>query len=172
MKKTIISLIALTILVFTVSTSAMAKDKNGKNGLVILTPEEPEQMVELTLDRLNSRISPSVEYITVVTMGAVGNILMEFSASDVESKDSWYVPVNDIVLGLSVAGPKGKSYYKLPLDESSVDDPAVISVPINRSFSYLNTGTVLLNAPAVSIYQPVTLRVIIRIGDSYCGGCV
>ena len=172
MKKTIISLIALTVLVFTVSTSAMATDPYGKNGLVILTPEEPEQMVELTLDRFNSRISPSVEYITVVTMGEVGNIVMEFSPSDIESEDSWCAPVNDIVLELSVAGPKGRSNYKLPLDESLVDDPAAINIPIDRSFSYLTTRTVLLHAPEVSTYQPVTLRVIIRIGDSYCGGCV
>ena len=172
MKKTIVSLIALTVLVFTVSTSAMATDPYGKNGLVILTPEEPEQMVELTLDRRNSRLSPPVENITVVTMGAVGNILMEFSASDADSEDRWYVPVNDIVVGLSVAGPKGKSYYKLSLDESSVYDPETITVPINRSFSYLNTGTVLLQAPELSIAQPVTLRVIIRIDDSYCGGCI
>jgi hypothetical protein len=172
MKKTIFSLVALTVLVFTVSTSAMATDPYGKNGLVILTPEEPEQMIELTLDRLNNRISSPVENITVVTMGKVGNLLMEFSASGIESEDSWYAPANDIVVGFSVAGPKGKSYYKLSLDESSVYDPETITVPINRSFSYLNTGTVLLQAPELSITQPVTLRVIIRIDDSYCGGCV
>ena len=172
MKKTIISLIALAVLIFAVSTSAMAKDPYGKNGLVILTPEEPEQMVELTLDRFNGRISPPVENITVVTIGKAGNLLMEFSASGEEAEDRWYAPANDIVVGLSVAGPKGKSYYKLSLDESSVYDPETITVPINRSFSYLNTGTVLLQAPEVSIAQPVTLRVIIRIDDSYCGGCV
>ena len=172
MKKTSISLIALTALIFTVSTSAMAQDPSVKNGLVILTPEKPEQVVELTMVGLDSRMTSPVEYITVVTMGEVGNIVMEFSTSDEGSERSWFAPTTDLRLGLSVAGPNGKAYHELSMDDTAVDKPEIIDVPIDRTFSYLTTGTVLLNAPELTVDESVTLRVIIRIGDSYCGGCI
>ena len=172
MKKTIISLSALAVLIFTVSTSAMAQNPFGRNGLVILTPEEPEQVVELKMDRLDSRMTSPVEYITVVTMGEVGNIEMEFSTSDEGSERSRYAPTTDLRMGLSVAGPKDASYHEMSLDNSSVDNPELVDVPINSTFSYLTTGTVLLNAPELTMDQSVTVRVTIRIGDSYCGGCI